>query len=82
MRTKYKIPILILLTHSDDYCDKIKKADNNWKIICKEHIINNKQNLLNYINGQIKEVKENNFKLDENKIIHTVLIESKKISDE
>ena len=82
LRTKYKIPILILLTHSDDYCDKIKKADNNWKIICKEHIINNKQNLLNYINGQIKEVKENNFKLDENKIIHTVLIESKKMSDE
>ena len=79
LRNKYKIPILILLTHSDDYCDKVKKNDDNWKNICKEHINNNKKNLLNYIN---QEIGEKNFKLNENKIIHTVLVEKREITDE
>ena len=79
LRNKYKIPILILLTHSDDYCDKVKKNDDNWKNICKEQINNNKKNLLNYIN---QEIGEKNFKLNENKIIHTVLVDKKEITDE
>ena len=46
LRTKYKIPLLILLTNSDTFCDKVKKSDENWRKICKEHINNNKINLL------------------------------------
>ena len=56
LRNKYKISLLILLTHSDDYCDKVKKENNNWKQICKENIENNKKNILKYINEII--VKE------------------------
>ena len=30
LKINYKIPLLILLTHSDNYCDEIKKTNENW----------------------------------------------------
>ena len=36
LRLNYKIPLLILLTQSDNYCDILRKSPdnkNNWKII-------------------------------------------------
>ena len=70
---KYKIPLLIFLTHCDTYCEKVKKEDNNWKQTCKEHF-------------DINELLENQFKCDfkmnENDIMHIVLLETNSISDE
>ena len=51
LRLDYKIPLLILLTHSDNYCDKVKKTtEKNWKEICKNSFSQNKKNLLDYLN--------------------------------
>ena len=72
LRLNYKIPLLILLTHSDNYCDEIKKTASNWKDICKNNINDNKKNLLEYINNGINEM---DYKMKENDIIHTVLID-------
>ena len=80
LRLDYKIPLLILLTHSDNYCDEVKKTEKNWKEICKSIIINNKKVLLKYINEEL--IGENTFKMEEKDIIHTVLIEPKKMTDE
>ena len=33
LKIEYKIPLLIILTHCDNYCYEIKKADKNWKNI-------------------------------------------------
>ena len=79
LRNKYKISLLILLTHSDTYCDKVKKENNNnWKQICKENIENNKKNILKYINGIIKTLHKSDFKMEENDIFHIVLVEPEK----
>ena len=84
MRLKYKIPIIILLTHSDNYCEEVKKSNNNdWKNICKTNIINNKTNLLEYIN-EIEKKNQSDLKTEENDILHVVLVEpkTKKLTDE
>ena len=78
LRNKYKISLLILLTHSDNYCDKVKKENNNWKQICKENIENNKKNILKYINEIIVKGYKSDFKMEENNILHIVLVEPEK----
>ena len=71
LRRDYKIPLLILLTHSDNYCEEVKKAEENeWKEICKKTINDNKSNLIKFIN-------ENNYNIGENDIMHIVLTEEK-----
>ena len=85
IRLKYKIPILFLLSHADTYCDKVKKDNNDdWESICEEHINDNKKNFLTYINELIVKLSEpnTNLKLDENDILHIVLVEPLKITDE
>ena len=77
LRKNYKIPLLILLTHSDNYCDEIKKPGNDWKETCKKTINDNKFNLLKYINDLTKD-----FPFEENDIMHTVLIEKKEMTEE
>ena len=70
LRRDYKIPLLILLTHSDNYCEEVKKRENEWKETCKKTINDNKSNLLKFIN-------ENNYNIGENDIMHIVLVEEK-----
>ena len=70
LRRDYKIPLLILLTHSDNYCEEVKNRENEWKEICKKTINDNKNNLLKFIN-------ENNYNIGENDIMHIVLVEEK-----
>ena len=70
LRRDYKIPLLILLTHSDNYCEEVKNRENEWKEICKNTINDNKNNLLKFIN-------ENNYNIGENDIMHIVLVEEK-----
>ena len=70
LRRDYKIPLLILLTHSDNYCEKVKNRENEWKEICKKTINDNKSNLIKFIN-------ENNYNIGENDIMHIVLVEEK-----
>ena len=70
LRRDYKIPLLILLTHSDNYCEGVKKVENEWKEICKKTINDNKSNLIKFIN-------ENNYNIGENDIMHIVLVEEK-----
>ena len=81
-KLKYNIPLIVLLTHSDDYCDKVKKTNENWKIICKNHFTKNKSELLNYLNDLIANDFKRDFKFDENDIIHVVLVDRAKLSDE
>ena len=82
LRFDYNIPLVILLTHSDNYCDEVKGQDENWKEICKKNLQENKNNLLNYINNIIKEEYKSNFIIREDNIIHVVLIEQKEITNE
>ena len=70
LRRDYKIPLLILLTHSDNYCEEVKNRENEWKETCKKTINDNKSNLLKFI-------KENNYNIGENDIMHIVLVEEK-----
>ena len=70
LRRDYKIPLLILLTHSDNYCEEVKNRENEWKETCKKTINDNKNNLLKFIN-------ENNYNIGENDIMHIVLVEEK-----
>ena len=70
LRRDYKIPLLILLTHSDNYCEEVKNRENEWKEICKKTINDNKSNLIKFIN-------ENNYNIGENDIMHIVLVEEK-----
>ena len=83
LRKKNKISLIILLTHFDDYCYKIKRFENenNWKLICRENIINNKINILKYINENENNIKSD-IKIKEKDIMHVVLIERQKISNE
>ena len=82
LKLNYKIPLLILLTQSDNCCDILKKSpDNkdNWKNISQEQLTNNKKLLLEHINKLI-EKKDKNYKMNENNIIHAVLIEPNKFN--
>ena len=82
LKIEYKIPLLIILTHCDNYCYEIKKADKNWKNIFKNNILKNKKNLIEYINNLIiKKYKSNNI-IKENEIVHAILVEPKQRSDE
>ena len=81
-KIKYNIPLLILLTHSDNYCDEVKKNNkDDWKNICKDKIINNKKNLLEYIND-IEIRNKSKFKIKQDDVMHIVLVEPKQITDE
>ena len=82
-KVKYKIPLLIFLTHSDDYCDNIKKRNNkDWKKICKDHLDENKKELLSHLQRLIDNNFKGNCKMNENDIMHIVLLEPVKRSDE
>ena len=82
LKLQYKIPLLILLTHFDNYCDEIKKTatDMNWTETCEETLNKNKDDLLDFINKEI--IKNKEYEFDENDILHIVLVEPKKITDE
>lgn len=82
LKLKYKFPFLILLSHSDTYCYKVKENEKEWEKICKVHINNNKKYLLEYINELIEKEYKSNFKMNENDIMHIVLVEPEKLSDE
>jgi len=78
LRIEYKIPLYFLLTHFDDYCDKIKKdekLEKNWKENCKNTYENNKINLINYI-------KDKGLEINEKDIMHVVLGGSKELTEE
>ena len=83
IKAKYKIPLLILLTHSDTYCEKVKNEnEEEWQEICKEHLKGNKNNCLSHINGIIGTLSESNsssiLKMNENDIFHILLVENTK----
>ena len=80
LKLEYKIPLLILLTHFDNYCDELKKTEMNWKETCKETLDNNKDDLKDFINKNI--IKNKELKFDESDILHVVLVEPKKTTDE
>lgn len=80
LKIKYKIPILILLTHFDNYCDEIKKTEPDWKNICSESLAKNKEDLLDYINNVI--IKKRNLEFNEDDILHIVLVKPKLITDD
>ena len=84
LRVKYKLQILILLTHSDTYCNNVKNSEeeNDWKKICEVHLNNNKNNLMDYINKLIQNKYKSDFIIKENDIIHISLGDNKKFSDE
>ena len=74
-KSKYNITVIILLTHSDIFCDKIKKEEpDNWKTICSTQLINNKKNLLDWINKIIN----NDYKINEYDIKHVMLQDNEK----
>ena len=83
LRLKYKIPILILLTHFDNYCNEIKKTEKDWKEICNDNLYKNKKDLLNYINEVIiKKKYKQDLEFSEDDILHIVLVEPKQLTDE
>ena len=82
LKVKYKIPLLIFLTHSDDYCDSIKKNEKEWESICKDNLEKNKKDLLNYLQQLIEKNYNSNFTINESDIMHIVLVDSKQMSDE
>ena len=81
LRLDYKIPLLIVLTHFDNYCDEIKKTESNWKDTCFETLEKNKDNLLEFINKNLIKEVEQDSKFNGDDIIHTVLVEPKQITD-
>ena len=74
LKAKYKIPMIILLTHSDIFCEKIKKEDKNWKETCKKHLNNNKNELSKWINTKFQKAE-----INENNIKHIMLVSGQKI---
>ena len=83
LRVDYKIPLLIILTHFDNYCDEIKKTEDNWKETCSEVLEKNKEDLLEFINKNIiKEMKNVDFEFSGDDIVHTVLVEPKQVTDD
>jgi len=88
LKIKKKFPLFIFLTHSDTYCKKVMghiNENENWEQICKNNINKNKINFLSYIKKLI-ENKNLDYQIDyqeiENNIIHVVLVEHKKITDD
>ena len=81
MRMKYKSKLIILLTHSDTYCDKIKK-ENEWKNLCKKSLNDNKNNLLKHMNQLVTEKYKSNFIMNENDVFHISLDDYIEISDD
>ena len=65
-----------LLTHCDDYCKGVKDTEENWKLICKDNLKKNEKNLIEHIQNNFK------IKIGENNIIHVVLVDQIKMSDE
>ena len=82
LRLKYKIPLLILLTHADNYCDEVKKTDKNWEKTCKDIINKNRINLLSYVNGLVEKENKGYFKMKEDDVMHVVLVEEKVEEDQ
>ena len=81
LKENYKIPLIILLTHFDDYCKKVIKTEENWKSTCKIHLDKNKKELIEYIKKIIGEPQESSSKSDEIKIMH-IVFEQEQIMDE
>ena len=83
LKVKYKLPLIILLTHSDDFCNKTKNVDKNWKEVCKSQFEKNENDLLNYLNNTIKKYGLE-YKMEKDEIKHIVLVETKQkeITDE
>ena len=82
LKLNYKIPLLILLTHSDNYCDEIKKTEKNWKEICTKNIQKNKEDLLEYINNSIiKKIGVQDFEISRDDVLHVVLIQPQNIEE-
>ena len=78
LRNNYKIPLLILLTHSDNFCNEILLENkNNWKNICSRGIISNTINLLSYINNSMTDSV-----IKEEDIMHIVLSENNEMKKE
>ena len=75
LRLNYKIPLLILLTHFDNYCDEVKRSEKNWKDICKMNFNENKKNLLRFINELIIKTYNNNFIMKDKDIMHVILVD-------
>ena len=82
LRSNYKIPLLILLTHFDNYCDEVRTGDKQWRKTCKNDMNNNKINLLSYINNLIEDKFKSEYKMKEDDIMHVILVEPGVISDE
>ena len=76
LKKEYNIPLLILLTYCDDYCKGVKDTDKDWKLICKDNLKKNEKNLIEHIQNNF------NIKIGENNIIHVVLVDQIKMSDE
>lgn len=81
MRMKYKSKLIILLTHSDTYCEKIKK-EKDWKNLCRDSLNDNKNDLLKHINQLVTEKYKSNFIMNENDVFHISLDDYIKITDE
>ena len=80
LKLDYKIPLLILLTHFDNYCDEIKKTEPDWKNICKESLEKNKEDLLNYIKKEL--IKSKDFEFNEDDILNIFFVKPKQITDD
>ena len=81
MRMKYKSKLIILLTHSDTYCEKIKK-EKDWKNLCRDDLNKNKKDLLIHMNQLVTEKYKSNFIMNENDVFHISLDDYIKITDE
>ena len=81
MRMKYKSKLIILLTHSDTYCEKIKK-EKDWKKLCRDSLNDNKNDLLKHMNQIVTEKYKSNFIMNENDVFHISLDDYIKITDE
>ena len=84
LKLDYKIPFIILLTHCDNYFDEVKKTEKNWKSICKNSYEQNKKDLIKYIRDLIGNEYKKEYGIEDDDILHTVLIdiEPKIITDE
>ena len=78
---KYKSKLIILLTHSDTYCEKIKK-ETDWKNLCRDSLNDNKNDLLKHMNQIVTEKYKSNFIMNENDVFHISLDDYIKITDE
>ena len=79
---KYKLPLLILLSHSDNYCEEVIKTGKQWETICKIELNKNKKSLIDLIKEQIIKENINNVQIQENDIMHICLVESVEINNQ